>query len=513
MNDFGPGFADAVSQVKNGESLDFGEDGKVSGQRGNWFRGIGWWLVLGLGMLVLLGRLVQLQAIDGGKNRMLADEQRIRLVQVPAPRGLIMDRNNEPLVQNRPIFRRLLVNEKSGVQLEPISRDKALEMEVEGFEPSIVEGVGRRYLFGPTLAHLLGYVGEVSAEELADKSLGYELGDLVGRAGVEVAYDKWLKGENGARLVEVDTAGRLVRQVGDRKAVPGRRLDLTIDLNLQKVAETALQGKKGAIVVTKPETSEVLALVSWPSYDPEILDPMNAEVYKDEIMALFNNEEWPLVNRAVSAVYAPGSTFKIVTAAAALEEALIDENYVYEDTGIVRSGDYEYKNWYLTQYGGKEGLIGINRAIARSTDTFFYKTGEMVGAQKLADWGRKFGLGSLTGIGLGEEVAGLVPDPEWKLKTIGEPWYLGNTYHMAIGQADLLATPLQVNMMTGVIVNGGKWCKPYLVQNPESRIQNPELINNGCKQIGLSEKTMAIIKEGMIGACSPGGGGFPLFSF
>ncbi len=533
MNDFGPGFGDAIFEARQGKLGNGGDKGNTLNDNGHHDspKKVGWWLLVGIGMLVIVSRLVKLQVVEGKQNRLLADEQRIRLVQIPAARGLIVDRNGDAVVQNRPLFRRMVVDAQQGVRLEPISRKEALDLEVEGYGPSIIEGVGRNYLYGRFLVHVLGYVGEASSEEIKNQSFDaaqdknsdmekkeddvcnveYELGDVVGRTGVEQAWDCWLRGKNGAQLVEVDTAGKLVRQVGKRAPVSGNRLQLTIDVNLQKAVWKALQGSTGAVVVSQADTGEVLAMVSYPDYDPEVLDPMNAEIYADEIIKLFNDEERPLVNRTVAAVYAPGSTFKIVTAAAALEEGLIDESYRYEDTGVVRLGDYEYKNWYLTQYGGKEGLIGITKAIARSTDTFFYNTGEMVGADKLAEWGRKFGLGSETGVGLSEELAGLVPDPDWKLKTIGEKWYLGNTYHMAIGQGDLLTTPLQVNAMTGVIASGGKWCKPSLVKNSEAIIQNSE--EDGCKEIGLREKTLQLIKEGMVGACSPGGTAFPLFDF
>lgn len=502
---FGPAFFDSVSDYQTSRRLTF----QIIKP---WRVSVIWWIVLILGMLILSSRLIYLQVIRGVENRQLADEQRIRTAQIPAARGLIVDRNGNNLVQNQPIFREIKVTPESGVQLSLVTREQALAMEANGYGANLVEAVGRRYLYGPSTAHILGYLGEVNAKELADKDKNYQISDLIGRGGVEGAFDTWLRGINGEKLIEVDTTGKLVRQAGSKVPIPGRKLALTIDINLQQTIYKLLEEQKatGAVVVSQPNTGEVLAMVSYPSYDPAVFSPSRTADTSDQIIGLLNDTSRPLVNRTIAAVYPPGSTFKLITAAAALQTGAIQSDFTYKDTGVIKVGEYEYKNWYLSQYGGKEGVIDLPRAIARSTDTFFYKVGEIVGPVQMADWARKMGLGSRTAINLPEELKGLVPDPDWKLQTIGERWYLGNTYHMAIGQGDLLATPAQINQMTAVFANHGFLCPLHITDTSEiSEAQDP----TACHSVGLSDENLDYIIQGMVLACSPGGTAYPFFNY
>lgn len=448
-----------------------------------------------ISFLLLIGRLFELQIILGAKYRILAEENRIKKEVMPAPRGMIYDRNNKPLVKNEPIYRL----EKKDCQLgesgcfEEITREEALKIEAAGGEEAerLRMDVGRDYLYGRALAHVLGYLGEASEEEV--KSREWELGDLVGRTGVEEEYEEILRGQDGGVIYEVDTLGNRVREIGKVETVPGRDLYLSIDAQLSKVAYQALEGKLGAVVATEAKTGQVLVLVSTPAFDPNNISP------EDLI-----NEKKPMFNRAIGGQYPPGSAFKVVTAVAGVEEGKVDENTIYEDVGFIQIGEYIYKNWYYNQYGRTEGEIDLVRAIKRSTDTFFYKVGEWVGAKKLGEWGRAFGLGQKTGIDLAGEVEGLVPTPEWKERTFGEKWFLGNTYHLAIGQADLVATPLQINMMTSVIANEGKLCSP--------KVRKEEKIGE-CLDLRLKPETLRLVKEGMKEACSTGGTAFPFFDF
>jgi len=449
-----------------------------------------------ISFLLLIGRLFELQIILGAKYRTLAEENRIKKEAIPAPRGMIYDRNNKPLIKNEPIYRL----EKKKCELdcfEEIAREEALKIEAAGGEEAerLRLDVGRDYLYGRALAHVLGYLGEVSEEEV--KSGKWGLGDLVGRTGVEEKYEEILQGQDGGVIYEVDTLGNRVREIGKVETVPGRDLYLSIDTQLSKVAYQALEGKPGAVIATEAKTGQVLVLVSTPAFNPNQISP------EDLI-----DEKKPMFNRAIGGQYPPGSTFKVVTAAAGIEENKVDESTVYEDVGFIQIGEYIYKNWYYNQYGRTEGEIGLVRAIKRSTDTFFYKVGEWVGANKLAEWGKAFGLGQETGIDLSGEVAGLVPTPKWKEKTIGEKWFLGNTYHFAIGQADLLTTPLQVNMMTSVISNEGKLCQPKIFRSPITDHRSP-----ACQDLKLKSETLRLVKEGMKEACSTGGTAFPFFDF
>lgn len=445
--------------------------------------------------LLLIGRLFELQIILGGKYRALAEENRIKKEIIPAPRGMIYDRHDKPLVKNKPIYR--LMNEgcdlATGDCFEEINREEALRIEAEGGEKAtrLRMDVGRDYLYGKALAHVLGYLGEASEIEV-EKGI-WQLGDLVGRTGVEESYEEWLRGQDGGVIYEVDTLGNRVREIGKIASLPGRDWRLSIDAELSKMAYEALEGRPGAVVATEVKTGQVIVLVSSPSFNPN-------EITNEDL----TDEKKPMFNRAISGVYPPGSTFKIVTATAGIEEGKVNEKTIYEDVGFIQIGDYIYKNWYYSQYGRTEGEIDLVKAIKRSTDTFFYKIGEWVGANKLAEWGRAFGLGQKTGLDLSGEAIGLVPTPEWKEKNLREKWFLGNTYHFAIGQADLLTTPLQVNMMASVIANNGKLCSPK-VEKQEKKEE--------CQSLKLKPETLRLIKEGMKEACSTGGTAFPFFDF
>ena len=447
-----------------------------------------------VGLLTLLGRLFELQVILGAKNRAIAEGNRIRKVVEPAPRGIIYDRHGQPLVRNVPIYR--LRQEdclpEEGDCFGVITREEALKIEAQGGEAAerLRVDVGRDYLYGAALAQVLGYLGEADKEEVSGGV--YQLGALVGRTGVEEIYDQTLRGQDGGEIFEVDSQNNKIRQIGKIEPVSGEDLHLSIDGDLSKIAFEALSGQKGAIVATDVQTGEVIVLVSSPSFNP---DKIEAKVLTDP--------ELPMFNRAIGGVYPPGSTFKVVTAVAGIEEGKVDEQTIYEDTGQIKIGDYTYRNWYFTQYGRTEGAIDLVKAIKRSTDTFFYKVGEWVGATKLAQWARAFGLGRETGIDLPGEVTGLVPDPDWKEAVKGERWFLGNTYHFAIGQADLLTTPLQVNQMTSIIASQGRLCQP----------QVKRLTEVNCQDLQLKPLTLKMVGEGMKQACSPEGTAFPFFEF
>lgn len=480
-------------------------------------------IILVISSLVSLARLADLQVIRGGYFRELAEGNRIRRIPIKAPRGEIIDRTGKVIARNVPIYK-LAKFSSGGVVVETIqiSREEALKLQSNSTEASkIIIDIDREYALGPATSHVLGYVNEVSGEEVGripecngeNNSSIYQLGDLIGRMGIEAQFNCLLRGVNGEELIEVDTIGRLVRKLGRREPVPGKTIQLSIDADLQQVAYGSLlkerdkdgDGKieggviKGAVVVQSPEDGEVLALVSTPAFDPKLL--------KEEYAKLANDENKPFFNRVLGGAYHPGSTFKLVSSAAALEDDKIDANYTYDDQGYIQIGTFVYRNWFYTQYGKTEGEVDVIKALTRSTDTFFYKIGELVGPERLAWWADKFGLGKKTGIDLPGEASGLVPDPLWKERLKGERWFLGNTYHMSIGQGDLTATPLQVNVMTAVIANGGKLCRPSLL-NQETGIGNYE-----CMEVGLKQENLDLIKKGMIGACSQEGTAFPFFNF
>lgn len=398
--------------------------------------------ILMAGMAVITGRLFWLTVVGGDEAVARAEGNRIELVTLPAPRGVIYDRNGEVLVRNAP-----------------------------GEEANEVR---REYVYGEAMAHILGYAGE---------------SDRVGKMGVEKWLDQKLRGQDGAEIVETGADGKLLRRLGRQEPVVGEEVRLTIDAGLQRKIAAVMEGRKGAVVVSRPETGEILALVSSPGFDPE------------RVSQVLEREDKPLFNRATDGVYPPGSIFKLVTAVAGLETGKIDAATTIEDTGEIRVGQFRYGNWYFDQYGKLEGSLDIVRALGRSNDVFFYRVGEMVGAEGLADWARRLGLGQSSALGWAADSAGLVPDPEWKEKFKGERWFLGNTYHLAIGQGDIGVTVLQVNLLTGA-VGTGRLCQPQVVE-----------VEKACEDLGISQKTLDLIRQGMAAACAPGGTAFPLFDF
>jgi penicillin-binding protein 2 len=260
-----------------------------------------------------------------------------------------------------------------------------------------------------------------------------------------------------------------------------------------------MNGKKGAAIVTDP-TGQIMAFYSFPTFDPNLFIDKNNN---QEIGSLLKDPGLPLFNRAVSGTYHPGSVFKPIVALAALQEGVIDKNFRYNDVGVITVNDYSYTNWYFTQYGRTEGLIDLVKAIARSTDTFFYTIGQMAGPDAIAKWAKSFGLDTQTGIDIPGETAGLIPTPEWKMETRQESWFLGNTYHMAIGQGDVSVTPVEINNYISGIAMDGKICKPGF---------NLEGAQN-CRTVNISGSNIGLIKQGMKAACSEGGTAFTFFDF
>ena len=455
-------------------------------------------LVIVFGLLLV--RLLQLTVVEGKRYHELSEGQRIRERRIVAPRGLIKDRNGKVMVRNKPVYKY-----ENNEEFEMISHEKALAIEARGGSEaaSLKTELIREYVGGKDLAHVIGYTGEVMEEEVKSEKLkvkSYELGDVVGRTGVEEQYDYLLRGIDGKELIETNALGEPLQILGKIDPQSGQDLILSIDYALQKKAAELMEQKKGAVVVSDPKNGEILALFSSPSFDPRMF--VESEEGKDGIEGVLKDEDQPLFNRVIGGLYPPGSVFKMITAAAGLEEGVIDKKTEIEDVGMIQIGPYQFGNWFFTQHGKKDGMVDIVKAIKRSNDIFFYKTGEMLGVEKLAEWGRKFGIGRISGIDLPGEEKGTMPDPEWREKVKNDKWFLGDTYHLAIGQGDLLVTPLQVNSWTGVIANGGKLCQPMVRMWEES-----------CQDIGFKEETITLIREGMKQACEPEGTGWPLFKF
>lgn len=477
------------------------------------------WRVVFLGCLFLVIffglflRLFHLQIVDGKSNRVLADINRVQLNILHAPRGVIYDRNSKVLAENIPGFRlgNIFIAREEAFALEAKNDPRFYELEIDSI---------RFYPYTGVLAHVLGYVGEISKEELGSQTYqGYRLGDRIGRAGIEKQYESFLKGDDGAEIVEVDAAGKKLRTLRRIEPKPGKNLYISIDADLQKTAYESLkktiEKEKaccGVVVAEDPASGEILTLVSLPSFDPNAFtDPKRNQ----EVAKYFGDKNAPLFNRAIAASYPPGSTFKIASTLAGFSSGKINHQTKFEDTGIVSLGPYQFANWFFTDYGKTEGWVDAVKALQRSNDIFFYRLGETIGVDQIAEVSRKLGMGKKLGIDLPEEVDGLVPDGEWKKKTLNQVWYPGDTLHLSIGQGFLLTTPLQILVQTAFIANDGILALPHLatkitnLEGQEVKMFNYQPI---AKDI-FKQEDINIIKKGLEAVVKTGGTAWPFFNF
>lgn len=455
------------------------------------------WLcgVLGVALAVVIGAYWYHQIIRAEHYERLAENNRLRVLRLDAPRGLIYDRSGRILVENTPTFRLMIDRSASsdlgaslafaagilgreerelraalerhrGVAREvPVLLAEDLELtQVARFEVSEPEhpefeiSTSRRRLYRHSFqtAHVVGYLGEPTpAEHDRDDSLA--AGDLVGRSGVELLRDRRLRGNHGERIVVVDSRGRLMGEdVRRADAEPGESVTLTIDLRLQQLAESLLADKAGAIVALDPRDGAVRAMVSSPSFDPNRFAGRLSQEDWDRIV---DAPRKPLQNRAIQNTYPPGSVFKIVMAVAGLAEGVLrPEERVY-CSGATRLYDRRWRCWQPRGHG----FVDLRAALQHSCDTYFYRQGVKIGIEVIAAYARRLGLGGRTGVELPGESEGLVPDPEWSRDRRGYPWYPGETVSVAIGQGPLLTSPLQVAVMTAAVANGGFRVRPYLV--------------------------------------------------
>ncbi|MFQ5668301.1 MAG: penicillin-binding protein 2 [Candidatus Binatia bacterium] len=450
------------------------------------------------GFLALLARLWDLQILHGEEMRILSENNRIRIRRVRATRGTVVDRFGRVLVDSRPAFDAVVVPEDArSVELtienlaqllnqsaadihrlltqashrppfdeitvkRDLSWDEVVALETHQLDlPGVSVRVmpRRSYPLGPNLAHPLGYVGEASPKDLAADAR-YRMGDLVGKAGLEKRWEKYLRGVDGGQQVEVDAVGRQLRVLREVKEIPGNTLQLTIDLDLQNAAAAALGDRDGSVVALDPNTGEILALVDYPSFDPNIFA---RGVGRAQWRALLSNKHYPLSSRAIQGQYPPASTFKIVVATAALEEGVITPFTRIYCPGGLRFGKHYFRCWKK----GGHGAVNVHDALVQSCDVFFYQVAQRLGIDVIARYARAFGLGQPTGIDLEHEKAGRIPDTAWKHERFKQPWYAGETLSAAIGQGYVTATPLQMaNLIATTAV--GKRFRPHLVKQIEA---------------------------------------------
>lgn len=476
--------------------------------------------------IILALALVYTQVIRYPYYSKLSKDNAIRIIPIEGPRGAIFDRNGTQLVSDRISFNvaivyqelknreklvRLLTNTlgvergviEEGIEkasrkpyapvtiVEDVDRDKAFILEEESFN---VRGLViqtksvRDYLYKNVGAHLLGYLSEVSETELeSGKKYGYRAKDLVGRDGIEKYYDDYLSGVGGGIQIQVDNKGRQVRTLGLKEPVRGRDLYLTIDIKLQSVCDKALEGKRGAIIIMNPDSGEVLALSSAPGFDPNIF--VRPEGSSERVRLVKDKKMYPLLNRAISGIYQPGSVFKIVVAMAALDMARIDRQTRFICPGYFNLGTGRFACW---KEGGHDSQNVVD-ALMNSCNVFFYNTGRALGIDNIEYFAKIFGFGKVTGIDLPAEAKGVVPGRSWKRSLKKDGWYEGDTVNLAIGQGYILVTPIQVLEMMSIVATGGKVVKPHVVK----RIDNFEVNPASSHSLNFRNNSMKIVRDGL----------------
>ena len=483
---------------------------------------------------ILILRLWFLQIINGSTYRTKSESNRINLRSIPPYRGVIFDRNGEILVGNRPSYDLYVIPEgvqdqkclsrslKRLIGLEPhlfeqkldgasrrypyrpvcikrdIPRNELAVLETHRFNlPGIMIKVKpqRYYVQGNLAAHLLGYLGEIDEHQLRSGRYSHcKPGDLIGKTGVELSWQPFLRGMSGGEQIEVDAAGRKIRSISHKPAISGGNVYLTIDKDLQTLAETCLKDKKGAIVALNPENGEILAMASSPCFDPNLFIGGIDRATWEKIVS---SKDFPLQNRALAGQYPPGSIFKIVIALAGLEEGVIDPGEELFCNGSYSLGEHTYRCWQ--KYG--HGMVNLHRALLESCDVYFYKLGKRLGVDTIARYAKRLGLGEETGFPVGQEKKGLIPTSQWKLKRFGVSWQLGETISMSIGQSFVLVTPIQMASMIAAVFNGGFLFKPQVTKHADKPgdDQDYEFEPKMIRSVGFKKEHLDFVKSALVG--------------
>jgi penicillin-binding protein 2 len=485
------------------------------------------YVIVGITLLLLLG-FWKLQLLDTQRYAEMAERNRIRAIPIIAPRGRVLDRDGRVLLDNYPSFSILLLRDSSeqiqqdlprvaqglGLPLEDLAQQVEAARALPSFQPIVIKSDAsqadiafveshradlpslellmvyrRKYPPNGFLAHVLGYVGEVTPREIVQNPGRYRPGDIVGKAGLEREYNDVLMGVDGLRRVVVDSRGRVRGTLEEVDAIPGKPIHLTIDDDLQTVAEADLAGKKGAVVALDPQTGEVLALASHPAPDPnEFADGMTRAEWEQ----MNDDPDHPLLDRAIQAQLAPGSVFKIVMAVAMLESKVIPPDFTVYCHG---STEFYGRTFHCWEKGG-HGLVNLHNAIVHSCDVFFYNVGKRLGIDRISYYAYQLGMGHRTGIDLPGEEPGLIPSEPWKEHLFNQRWFPGETISVAIGQGATTVTPLQLAYSVGGIALGGVFKRPHLLQtnDPVPEIRFP-----------ISEPTTEKIDDAMFGVVNEGG--------
>jgi penicillin-binding protein 2 len=496
--------------------------------------------ILVITMIVLFMRLFDLQILRGEEMKRLSEENRVRIKKIPAPRGTIFDKTGKILANTRPSFNLYLIPEDIrdfsqtvdglvgllGVDREEIieklkdardfpssfpvkiasdmSADQVAKAEANKFYlPGVAIQIEpkRNYPFNTMLSHVLGYVSEIGSDELKTPDYkNYSMGDTIGKFGIERMYEKYLRGVDGEKRVEVDASGKEVRVLDTREPVSGNSLYLNIDMEVQTTVEQALEGKSGGAVIADPRTGGILALVSHPAFDPNQLTSGSREYWK----TIATDPSHPLENRVIQGRFPPGSTFKPLVALAALEKGAINENTAFGCPGHFSFGGHVFKCWQKKGHGS----VSLHKGIVQSCDVFFYNTGLKTGVDNIYEMARLIGITRPTGVDLPGEKSGLVPSTEWKKRTFGEKWYEGETVSVAIGQGAVWLTPIGLMQLASFVGNEGVTFKPRIVNriiSPEGKVIirfEPVMAAN----VKLDKHNITLVKEAMKGVVNEPGG-------
>ena len=488
------------------------------------------YIIVGMIGVLLIG-FWKLQVIDADRYSSLAERNRVRYIPVIAPRGRMLDRDGRVLVDNRPAFSVLLlrddpalvekhlpgISDGLGISLDDLRDQLTNTKNLPKFQPIIIKPDAspadiafieshrsdipvlemisvsrRRYLPGGFLAHAAGYVGEVSEQQIEASNGKLRPGDFAGKTGLERQYNDLLQGTDGMRRVVVNSIGKEVERLATQEAIPGKQIQLTIDYDLQQIAEQSLGPRPGAAIALDPRTGEVLAMVSHPALDP---NDFAVRISADDWKNLNEDRQLPLLNRAIQAQLAPGSVFKIITATAMLEDKNPPENFTAFCPGYATFYGRQFKCWV---YGkSSHGVVGLHKAILESCDIFFYNVGMRLGIDRLSYYGTKLGLGHKTGIDLPSEEPGLMPSAEWAERVFHRKWYAGETISVSTGQGAVTTTPLQLARTIGGIAMGGVFKQPHLLKDAP---------NVGEERFALSEPTVEKITDAMYGVVNEEGG-------
>ncbi len=487
------------------------------------------YVIVGMIALLLLG-FWKLEVIDSEHYTQLAERNRVRSIPIIAPRGLMLDREGRVLVDNYPAFSVLLLRDDPAlvekhlpqiadglsIPLDELQEQLETARGLSKFQPIVIKPQAtqadiafieshradvpllemlmvhrRRYLPAAFMAHASGYVGEVNEQQIEASNGRLRPGDIVGKSGLERQYNDILMGTDGMRRVIVNSVGKEVGRLSQQEAVPGKPIHLTIDYDLQTVAENALAGRKGSIVALDPRTGEVLAMVSHPAPDP---NDFAIRISKEEWQRLNDDPDKPLLNRTIQAQLAPGSVFKIVMATAMLESKAIPENMTVFCPGYAEFYGRMFKDHI---YGkGSHGIVDLHKAIVQSCDIYFYNVGKRLGIDRIAYYATRLGLGKKTGIDLPAEENGLMPSEEWVERVYHRKWYAGETISVAIGQGAVTSTPLQLARMIGGVAMGGILKQPHLIKDAKSIAE---------ERFEISEPTVEKVTQGMYGVVNEGG--------